>query len=678
VIPKRTRCAALLRVVGAIFVLVAGALGPIEAISGKIKVLPGRDELFKPPLHRHARISPTGRYVLVLFGDEMREALRVHDIDHRTERELLLDRNCGPSNGCSIDLLAWADANSLIVSYSEPGFGKSYERVSKSALIRFDPDSTDVSCSTIWFKSKGTVVDVLPSQDDAILFRSSSEPNSVYRIDPRLLEARTRSWREKMEVDDPTSPRRVASLEENVLSWIPDRRGEIRAAMTLSGDPARLAYWFRSSVEAEWKIVREESDADRFNDLVLLGFTRDGKQRLVASALERDRYGLYEYDPLANEVTRLVYEHPTAELVDLLYDYRGQDLLAAIYIEEGERRYAYMGIHDDEFLTRLEQAFPDHVVEITGLSRDLRHVSLLVTAPDDPGAYWAFDLDTGEKLEIGRIRPWLDENLLATSRSFRVRSSGELEVEAFLTLPPIDIEKPPLVVMPHGGPIGITDTRSFHPEIQYLARSGFAILQVNYRGSGGYGRGFQEAGHRQWGRGIEDDIESAVRHAIDRNWVDPNRMCTVGASYGGYSALMLVIRNPDRYRCAASLNGVTDIALLFNADEIFGGEAVVEQMEELVGSPVEDYDEHRQYSPVYNADKISIPVYLAHGEWDRRVDLDHMVRMQLALQLERVPLQLYTIPKTGHGFGTRAMSIHYWTTLREFLVSNIGAEPSPD
>jgi dipeptidyl aminopeptidase/acylaminoacyl peptidase len=163
-----------------------------------------------------------------------------------------------------------------------------------------------------------------------------------------------------------------------------------------------------------------------------------------------------------------------------------------------------------------------------------------------------------------------------------------------------------------------------------------------------------------------------VERVVQEGWVDGEKMCTMGSSYGGYSALMTVIRHPDRYRCAASLMGVTDIALLFNVDSVFGGEELSTSLEEIVGSPSADHAELRRYSPVYNADKIKVPVYLAHGEWDRTVDLDHMIRMKLALALERVPLRLYTIPKTGHGFSSRDDAMRYWLSLREFLAEHIG------
>ena len=353
-------------------------------------------------------------------------------------------------------------------------------------------------------------------------------------------------------------------------------------------------------------------------------------------------------------------------------DATGHEILGVTFLEEGEPRQAYFETEDVRFREALAEAFPEKNPMITGISRDRQTMSLRVSPPGDPGAFWLLDVESGKKTEVGRIRPWLDNNLLATSERFQVRSTDDLTVTAFLTLPPIESHRPPLIVMPHGGPIGVTDTRQFSPEIQYLARSGYAILRVNFRGSGSQGAKFERAGRRQWGRGIEDDIEAAIGHVVASGKVDGDRICTHGASYGGYSALMLVVRRPDAYRCASSLMGVSDIALMFNNDDVWLSEDSQSRMQEIVGDPEKDYAEQVEFSPVYNADKIRIPVLLAHGVWDRRVDWDHMIRMKLALELVGTPVRTIELRRTGHGFARRSDAIAYYKALRSFFVKHIG------
>jgi len=622
-------------------------------------------DLLAAPYMRHAEISPSGRFAAAIFVEKDVVGVRVKDVVTGIERDL-----AGVGDGTtatSIESLRWDGENALLVTY-----GGSKRRGLSLAwknhdLFELSPGEKSIDVRATALKTPGEIVDASPSLPGEVLFAPAAKPNSVHRVATKRLAEIREGWA-SLDAKSEGAPRELATLEDHVVAWLVDPHDEVRAALAVSTDPVELRLWHRERVDAKWRVVRRESNVDDFDDVVPLGFDASGEKLLVASALERDRYGLYEYDPKTDRVGALIYEHPTAELVGLLFDSDRREVLGVAYVEDGEYRYAYLGTRDDTLHAAISARFPDDVVSITGLSANRRRVSLMLSRSNDPGGFVTFDLDTNAVAPVGRVAPWLDDALLAPTRVFEVESRAGRTLDAFLTLPPTPVSKPPLVVMPHGGPIGIADLRGYSGNVQYLARSGFAVLRVNYRGSGGYGRAFEKAGQRQWGRGIEDDIDDAVAHAVAQGWVDGNRMCTVGGSYGGYSALMTVIRHPDRYRCAASLNGVTDIALMFNVDELTGGETLTAVMAEIVGDPEENYEEMRRYSPVYNADRIEVPIYLAHGEWDRTVDIEHMVRMKLALSLAKVPMRLYTIPKTGHGFSTRDDAVRYWLSLREFLA----------
>lgn len=623
-------------------------------------VLASVGELFRDPLHEYAIISPDGDRVAVVRHERRGRKLLVHHVDssRRTEVE-----------DCTIERVEWLADHLLLVGHQpSPGGGGKRSR-DEDCLLEFRTGEDPLAHRRLELRSPGTIISSLPRSQGEVLFVPDATSRSVYRIDPRRLTMRSREWKAltRGDGDAPPELQPVARLAEHVLSWIADAEGQVRAATSLDGDPLEWKIWHRDSAEAPWRVVHRESDREKFEDLAPFAFTADGSRLLVASAVNRDRYGLYEYLPGEDRIDRLVYEHPTAELIDVVTDYTSGEVLGAFYVDEGERRFASFGLEDDALQRAIEGAFTDRSVGITGLSRDRRRASVVASRSDDPGAFWVVDLDSGGASELGRIRPWLDNNLLASSRAFEVESADGMRVEGFLTLPPMEVEAPPLVVMPHGGPIGIADVRAFSAEIQYLARMGYAILRVNYRGSGGRGRRFEKAGNRQWGRGIEDDIEAAIDHVVEQGWVDGDRICTTGASYGGYSALMLVVRRPDRYRCAASLMGVTDIALLFNADEVWGGSFVTDKMREIVGDPEAHYAEQQRYSPVYNADRIRVPVLLAHGSWDQRVDFDHMVRMKLALELEGNPPSIIELRQAGHRFNSRRDAIKYFVALREFL-----------
>ena len=616
----------------------------------------------------HAEISPSGRHTASIIQDERRWGVKIKHLESGDE----VDVFGGEIDSMKfwIERLLWDGPDSLLIEYGRNPDGRNSRPTVYYDLLELDPNASKVVFRRRTLKTPGKIVDASPNLPGEVIFVHASSPDSVYHVSIRRLEFPLDSW-QKINSREPDAPKLLAKLDGSVFSWLVDREGAVRAAMSFSAEPPELRIWYRADADSSWKIVRRETVVDRFEDLIPLGFSTDGQRLLVASALERDRYGLYEYDPATNTVGKLLYEHPTAELQDLVFDADQREVIAAMYIEDGERRYAYLSTGSQELRAATGKIFPDSVVSITGMSADRRRVTLAVSRSNDPGGYVAYDLDSEKVTPLGRVAPWLDDNLLAEMEVLKVPTQGGLELEAFLTLPPTPGPKAPLVVMPHGGPIGVADLRGYSPSVQYLARSGFAVLQVNYRGSGGYGREFREAGRRQWGRGIEDDIDAAVDLVLATGRVDGAHMCAVGASYGGYSALMMVIRHPKRYRCAVSLSGVTDIALLFNVDEVTGGELLTSQMQKIVGDPNENYDEMRRFSPVYNADKIEVPIFLAHGEWDRVVDLDHLIRMKLALELEGASVQSTILSKMGHGFESRDSAVGYWLSLYEFLSKNL-------
>ncbi|HKA14451.1 MAG TPA: alpha/beta fold hydrolase [Myxococcota bacterium] len=204
----------------------------------------------------------------------------------------------------------------------------------------------------------------------------------------------------------------------------------------------------------------------------------------------------------------------------------------------------------------------------------------------------------------------------------------------------------PLVVMPHGGPIGVQDTREFDPVVQSLAAHGYAVLQVNYRGSSGKGTGFREAGMGSWGEGIEDDIEAALDTVESKQLVDGDRVCIFGGSYGGYSALIGITRRPQRYRCAAAMAAPTDLLLM--SSEYIGSAEGQRAFEKIVGNPDTDREHLIAISPAYRAAEMNVPILLMQGDQDRVVDPEHAYRMREMLEANGKPYEWMIIEGATH------------------------------
>jgi dipeptidyl aminopeptidase/acylaminoacyl peptidase len=272
---------------------------------------------------------------------------------------------------------------------------------------------------------------------------------------------------------------------------------------------------------------------------------------------------------------------------------------------------------------------------------------------------------------IGDVAQGLDRSKLVDVETIEVESEDGTRVEAFLALPNDRRESGvPLIVMPHGGPIGVRDNKDYNPLVQYFASWGFAFLQVNYRGSSGYGRRFEEAGKKQWAQGIEDDIDAAVEYAMARTEIDGTRICIVGGSYGGFSALASVIRHKTRYRCAVSLNGVTDIPFSFQGEDCSDAEGCLEEFAKIVGDPATERDKLIEISPAYHVDEIDTPIFVIYGTDDRRVDPDHSHRLLLMMETFGKEFESLEVKGAGHSPTKKEWEL-VSIALRRFLTRHL-------
>jgi dipeptidyl aminopeptidase/acylaminoacyl peptidase len=227
--------------------------------------------------------------------------------------------------------------------------------------------------------------------------------------------------------------------------------------------------------------------------------------------------------------------------------------------------------------------------------------------------------------------------------------------------------------MPHGGPIGIRNQRTFDPEAQFIASLGYAVLQVNFRGSTGFGRAFREAGHGQLGRLIEDDIDSAIQAALAAYPLDAQRMCMVGASYGGYSSMMAALRWPQRFRCVASMAGFSDRVLQFTASDSGRSAEIRALLETFMGNPHRELDEMLATSPLYRYHELDVPLLLAHGTEDLRVDYEHTRRLVRMLELAGRPPSVVTLYGEGHAMDSPHNRERLWQALAGFLRQHLDA-----
>ena len=632
--------------------LAAGAL-PAEPIDP--------ERLFRPPVLSHVTSSPSGVWIATRWDEEDQTRLTVRHRETGNTQHITSDRGLGR--------YWWVGSDTLLMRIPRPEGVRIGPEQHSLVALRFSYTNEKLEFERKLIVAKGVLVAPLPHAEEEVLWQvSEDEHSSVYRVDVETLSERSGRRRNYALI----SPNRVAEISGSAWSWVVDGDGTLRATSSVERGDDDLEYVLRyRDVDADdWEELQRTGD---FEEVIHpLGMAGNGRDLLVAAHAGRDTLGLHEYDVQARDVTRTHFVADGADVQWVVMDYTASEPLAVAYSSRGQTVYHYFDEFRDRYQRSLEHAFPGRNVHVVSTSADGRVLVAIVADARSPGTYYVLDTTTNRASELGDRIPGLPIERLRSTEAFVATSRDGTRVEAFLTLPErAPGALAPLVVMPHGGPIGVQDDRDFDPLVQLLATSGMAVLKVNYRGSGGYGREFLEAGKRAWSRGIEDDVDAAVAEVLARGDVDATRVCIVGASYGGYSALASVIRHPQRYRCAASLAGPSDVLLLFESTDFAMSDEGREWLVEVLGDPEVDREELISISPAYSAHRIEAPLLIAHGTDDHRVDIEHAYRLRLMLDAHGKRYDWLELTGAGHDLSYE-QSILFSGRLRGFLSTHLG------
>lgn len=324
-------------------------------------------------------------------------------------------------------------------------------------------------------------------------------------------------------------------------------------------------------------------------------------------------------------------------------------------------------------LKGLGQALPGRFNRLVDIGHDGRHYLLFSSGNGHPGQYYYGDRSEGTIALVADTYPELDPAALVGKRHVAVKARDGLPLNLFVTLPqgrkPGDGGVPlPMVLLPHGGPQS-RDGNDFDYWTEFLASRGLAVLQVNFRGSDGYGEAFKAAGLKRWGLEMQDDLTDALQWAVDQRVADPRRVCIVGGSYGGYAALMGVVKTPDQYRCAVSFAGVTHLQdLILAQSEYIGGRAATDR---TIGEFWGDRKQLRSTSPALQAARIRVPVLLVHGTADRSVPVEQSQDMAAALRSAGKPYRYIEQEGGDHHLSRQAHRVEFFRAMEAFLDEHL-------
>lgn len=407
---------------------------------------------------------------------------------------------------------------------------------------------------------------------------------------------------------------------------------------------------------------------DKFKgEFTPVAFSKNNESIYALKSTDGNTEGLYKYNLITKKETLLF----KSELVEPTYIM--QSSLNDIYglrIDEDYPRYIYLdeSNKDAQLHKALYGAFKGDSIDITSKTADGKNIIVKVSSDRNPGTFYLFDTTTMTTKHLYSQVPWLKSNDLSPLEPFRLTSPDGLTINGFITLPKERKTTLPTIILPHGGPHA-RDYWQYDPQVQMLANAGYAVVQVNFRGSTGYGKKFMEAGYENWGTKIQDDILLATKYAIQQGIADKNKICIFGVSFGGYSALQSAIKSPELFKCAIGYAGVYDLTMLYEEGDIELFKWGDAYLDKTLGT---DKAKQIEQSPVYNVDKLKAAVLLIHGEEDERAPLEHAEKLRDALDEKGHPYEWLIKNKEGHGFYDEDNILEANTKILSFLEKYIG------
>ena len=608
------------------------------------------------------KISPTGEYLAATVPLEDRTALVIlQRSDNAVTGRFTLGRNTHVSG------FSWVNDERLLITVAEKSGALAQPRLTGELYaINADGSGADILVGArVGDATLGTriqpkkaemvaasLLDDLPQDDKHVL------------ITVRPFVAEPYSQVDRMDVY--TGRRQqMARAPVRDASFLTDNEGKVRFAAGSDTDNQQEVY-YRDAKGSPWQLIHSAGDSGL--EWQPLGFAADNATAYFIVDQPSGPDAIVAYD-IASGTRKTVLRDEVAD-PSLVLLRNGTNIPVGALFDAGKPRTAFIDETSGEarLYRSLEAAFGDVPVLITSYTADGNTALVHTWSDTSPGDFYLFDIAGKKAAHLLSRREWFDPDAMNPKTPIRVKARDGLDLHGYLTVPRGTSGRGlPMVVMPHGGPYGIQDGWGFDGDVQMLADAGYAVLQLNFRGSGGYGDAFQSAGAREWGGAMQDDLTDATRWAIAEGIATPDRICIYGSSYGGYAALMGVAKEADLYRCAAGNVGVYDLPIM-QRDDSRDSNRLENWSREWVG----EGEQLALNSPNRVAERIRVPVFLAAGHEDRIAPIAHTELMEKALRQAGVPVEALYFRNEGHGYYLEENRREYYTRLLAFLSRHLG------
>lgn len=602
------------------------------------KVIP-IDKLFATPDYDSFKISTDGKFIAGQSFYNNNHSIEVLETWSNSSQEIFRLRGNALSN---IMDYSWLNQNSLLINYTNQTGSTFFDIVTIDVTTKKLKDKVQLGIS-----GELLAVDV---ENKFIVLKEKVFSSDKYKLVKFEIADLINSNTDKKEyidnevtadnfwLNDDNQPYIKADLDENKIE-------------------------FSIKTDSKWQKLISIPYGEAFIPITKL----DDRTLAVLSNVETDKVALAHFDLDTKNFGEVLFEHEFYDLYYASFSNTDKDLVSVSYEEGGIPRTQYFEDDSDQYKFLDTSIFKDKISLLIDENLDSKDLIIKTIDSDDSGFFYLANTKTNKVMGLTPAFIALEKYQMSKTQSFSFKNNDQQLVEAFFT-PPVHSKKSyPLIVMPHGGPIGVRDSTTYDPEVQFYASRGYAVLKVNFSGSSGYGKTFRNAGVAQFGRKIETDIDLALKKALEIYSIDESKICIVGSSYGGYSAFISAMQSPDTYACVVSSFGVFDIELIFNQSNFEQRSDIQQKISNTLGNIESQETEVFENSPVFHTKNFKIPSLIMAGYLDGVADIEHSNRMAYLLHKHNSPVEFITYINEEHGFDNPYAFKNHLIVIDSFL-----------
>ena len=601
------------------------------------------EDFFRTPEKTRYRLSPDGKYFSYLGPYERRQNIFVQKIGEEEAVRITSETDR------DIAGYLWANDNRLLY-IKDSGGDENFK------LYAVDKDGTDAKDLTPFDSVRINIIDPLDDLDNEIIIGMNKNNRQLF--EPYRVNIETGDIKQLAENANPAEP---------ISGWMTDHDGKLRVAFQIK-DGINTTILYRDTEDQPFS---EVLTTDFRVTVQPLFFEFDNSPVVYASSnLNRDKQAIVKLD-LKNgvEIGDPIFAHPEVDVSNMSYS-RKRKVLTSISYNTDKQAYHFLDDQRKAIQDRLERELGNYEIVVTSSSKAEDKHMVRTYSDRSLGAYYFYDQTTDKLEKIVEVSPWINEDDMAIMKPISYKSRDGLTINGYLTLPKgVEAKSLPVVINPHGGP-WYRDTWGFNSEVQLLASRGYAVLQMNFRGSTGYGRAFWEKSFKEWGRAMQDDITDGVSWLVKEGIADPKRIAIYGGSYGGYATLSGVTFTPDLYTCAIDYVGVSNLFTFMKTIPPYW-KPYLDMMHIMVGHPEEDSLAMAAASPVMHVDKIKTPLFVIQGANDPRVNIDESDQIVRKLRERGIDVPYMVKYDEGHGFRKEENRFAVYKAMIGFLSKHM-------